>query len=286
MKKYFCFGGTNIDIQALIADKVAMYESNPSKVRITYGGVARNIARAIGNFAFCELVSAFSHSSLFVPLLEDLHSHNVSTSLSKIYGDEGNSLYIDIVDKDGVLVGASDMSLVERLAPKDLEEACALTSGNDIIILDTNLSHAAFEYILTHAKGYKAVDAVSSKKLSRVLDLMHLADLVKVNTFECEMLKGTAINDCIITKGNGAIVRYLGKTYSLSHRTVEAVNPTGCGDTFFGTFLANLEKGTENALTLAVKAATASALSIEAVPSKEEIDGIDEAALGIVWEKR
>lgn len=286
MVRYFVFGGTNIDMQAIIAGKVRPYESNPSKISVTFGGVGRNIARSIANSEPCYFISAFSNSPLFLPLIEDLKNHHIDLSYSKIFNDQGSSIYLDLIDQDGVVVGASDTGLVERLNPEDFRSVCNLTSDNDIIVLDTNLNHESLEYILTHSKGYKVLDAVSSKKLERAKDLLKYVDLIKVNQFEFASIKDELIHDYIKTMGSSVLAKINGKTYAFHHQTVKAINPTGCGDTFFGAYLSNISHGIESAFTEAVKAATASALTIEAVPEKEEIDKIRDEDLEIVWETK
>jgi len=230
-----------------------------------------------------ELISAVSRSPLFGSLLSDLHDHNVGTHMIISDPSMDNSIYLDIIDERGVVIGASDTKLAEKIKKEDLIEAMMLITKDDVVIVDTNLPHDVIKYILTHSKGYNCMDAVSSKKLEKVLDLLECVDLLKVNEYEYAVAKDYLINDYIITKGNGATVHIGEFNYSFTHDTVSPVNPTGCGDTFFATFIVNMKKGIKEALIEAVRAATASALSLNAVPEMEEIKKIDVSKLNIVW---
>ena len=280
--KYYVFGGTNLDLNAKLDTPVALHESNPCEAKFTYGGVGRNIARAIGNYDFCYFISAFNNSPLMSSLIEDLHFHNVDTTLSKTFITDANSIYINIIDNNGLVVGASDMGLIDKLKISHVKEAISLTREDDIIICDTNLSPQILEYILTHSKGYKVIDSVSSKKLKKVKDIASKFDLIKCNQYEKEMIDLTNM-DYIVTYGDGFTVKYQGTKLSCHHKLVNLVNPSGCGDTFFGTFLSNIKKGLKEALTLSIKAASASALTKESVPTLDEINSIKEDELDIRW---
>lgn len=285
MRKYFIFGGANIDIQAMLSSKARLAESNPSSIKTTFGGVGRNIARAIANYNSCYFISAFSKSTLFIPLLDDLNQHSVNTTLSKVFKNKDTSMYIDIVDEDGVVIGASDMSLIESLKKEDVKEAVLKTEDNDIIVVEANLPYDVLEYILKNAKGYKIMDAVSSKKMGKVKELLILTDLIKLNNLEYNMLKDTKINDYIITYGNALEIKIGGEKYHITHNKVHSLNPTGCGDTFIGTFAANINNGLKLAIIESIKAAAASALILESVPSKEDINKITVDDLSIVFEE-
>ena len=278
----YVFGGVNIDFLIKIEDKVRMYESNPSKITLKAGGVGRNIARAIGNFKTCELISAFPNH-LYENIIKDLNKHNVSTKYSKIMTSSKNSIYVDVVDSDGVVLGAADMSVIDKITKDDILKVTPLTSDEDIIVIDTNFSYDIVKFILDNTKGYKVLDAISSKKLEKVKDLVECFDLVKVNSFEYEInntLPGWTVN------GSGIkIIDNNKERVSISHRVLKAVNPNGCGDTLLGTYLANMDLGDFDAFKLAIVASAASSQTDEAVPTIKEIVKMNESELDIVWKE-
>ena len=281
----YVFGGVNIDFLIKIEDKVRMYESNPSKITLKAGGVGRNIARAIGNFKTCELISAFPNH-LYENIIKDLNKHNVSTKYSKIMTSSKNSIYVDVVDSDGVVLGAADMSVIDKITKDDILKVTPLTSDEDIIVIDTNFSYDIVKFVLDNTKGYKVLDAISSKKLEKVKDLVGCFDLVKVNSFEYEIIKDIKTKRVLLTTGSGIkIIDNNKERVSISHRVLKAVNPNGCGDTLLGTYLANMDLGDFDAFKLAIVASAASSQTDEAVPTIKEIVKMNDSELDIVWKE-
>ena len=279
----YVFGGVNIDLLIRIKDGVRMYESNPAHITVIDGGVGRNIARAIGNYKPCELVSAFPND-LYKKMIEDLNKHNVSTKYSKFLSNDNSSMYVDVIDDSGVVLGASDMSVIEEIDELDVAKALSLTKDEDTIIVDTNLNYKTIEYIAKNSKGYKILDAVSSKKLEKVVNLIKLFDLVKVNNIEYDYIKDNPSKKVLRTTGNGLEIIENGKrVLTFTHKTLKPVNPNGCGDTFLGTYIANIDKGDIKALKLAIVASAAASQINSAVPTLDEINNIDESELEIRW---
>lgn len=282
--KYYVFGASNIDIYALLDNNAVMHESNPSKITIEYGGVGRNIARAISNYKEVNFISAFSDSLLFKGLIEDLKSHNVSIDMSK-YVHDNDSMYLSISDKSGMVIGASSMSLFDELKVEDLKYPLSLIKEDDIIVVDTNNKETT-EYIINNTKAYKVLDAVSSIKLSKVKELIDKIDLIKLNNYEYEALGMELKNDYIITTGNGGIIKYKNKKVKFRHNITSEKNTNGCGDTFLGTFIATIGKGLNTAITEAVKSAYASSLISKSVPDKSLINNINLSELNLVIEEQ
>ena len=281
----YVFGGVNIDLLIKINGNARMHESNPSKITFKDGGVGRNVARAIGNYKPCELVSAFPNH-LYQNIIKDLNSNNVSTKYSKIMSSGKRSMYIYVVDDNGVVIGASDMKIIEEISPEDVSLPVSLTSDSDIVIVDTNLSYDTVEYIVKNANGYKILDAVSSKKLEKVLDLVPLFDLVKVNKIEYEFIKDNPSKKVLLTTGDGLrIIEDEKEILSFTHKTLKPVNPNGCGDTLLGTYVANLDKGDIEAFKIAIIASAASSQTDDATPTLEEINKMNESELKIVWKE-
>lgn len=281
MNNYYVFGGNNIDIQAF-TKKANLYESNPSSIKITFGGVGRNIARAIGNYKSCIFVSVFSNTQFSKALRNDLEMHNVDTSKSLIINENKDSIYLDIVSAEGLLVGASDTSLIEQMMPSDIQSVIQKIDDNDYVVVDTNLNRDCFEYILKQSKGYKIVDAVSKTKLEKIKDLLLYSNLIKVNNYEKEALEDVKYNNAIVTYGNALDIFMDGKRYHISHKLNETLNPTGCGDTLLGTFISNLDSsGIMTAIKEVVRAAACSVKILDSVPTKEEIEKESIDALNI-----
>ena len=60
MAKLYCIGGTTIDLVGRPYQKLNLYDSNPGQVKLSLGGVARNIAEnAVKMNAEVYLMSLF-----------------------------------------------------------------------------------------------------------------------------------------------------------------------------------------------------------------------------------
>ena len=95
-------------------------------------------------------------------------------------------------------------------------------------------------------------------------------DILLPNEEEFELLSTTPAHICIVTKGAAGVDLYIEgiKTNSFEAEKVSAVDPTGAGDAFAGSLVANLSLGEElnSAIALATKTAGNAVTSIGARP--------------------
>ena len=96
-------------------------------------------------------------------------------------------------------------------------------------------------------------------------------DILLPNEEEFELLSTTPAHICIVTKGAAGVDLYIEgiKTNSFEAEKVSAVDPTGAGDAFAGSLVANLSLGEElnSAIALATKTAALAVTTIGARPT-------------------
>ena len=278
----YVFGGINLDIVAKVAGNVRMNESNIANVSLKAGGVGRNIARAIGNFTLCEFLTCVPNS-LYNPIIKELEDNNVSLKYSKFLNDESSlNIYIDVLDDKGVVLGACDTKALNMYSINDIKNILEIINDNDVVVIDANIPELA-EYITYHTKGFKILDAVSSIKLQRIKHIVKDIDFIKVNNFEFEIIKEILPKNYLITTGNGGQIVFNGENLIFKHKELIPINPTGCGDTFLGTFIGNMNLPLKDAISLSIKAAAVSSQSLDAVPTKKQIDDYNIKELEIKW---
>lgn len=273
---YYVFGGANIDIEAFINYKARSNESNISSITKVFGGVARNIARAIGNYKNTYFVSVFNTSSEFKDLMKDLSEHNVDLRYSQVLDTDRQSTYLSINDVDGLVIGASDMTLLDLLDYNKLNEVIKNITDDDIVVVDAN-SYELAKFVAINSKGHLFFDSVSSKKMEKCLDFIDKFEVVKANNEEYEKLKHLNLNNLLIT--GGGYVEFNG--VKIKHNMLAPINTSGCGDTLYGTFIANYDKGIAEALKLGVIAGATSSQIKRTVPNRDEIDSLDKSLLAI-----
>lgn len=277
----YCIGGANIDLNIKLDSKARLKESNPATIKKSFGGVSRNIAKAISLYNTCKYISIVPDEEDYHNLIKDLSDSGIDTSLVKFIKGK-TSLYVDFIDDNGLLIGASDMSAVEEINIDFIKSLNLNINDEDIIVLDTNLKAETIDYVCSNYKGLKVLDAVSSKKLEKVLNVIPKLDLIKVNLDEYEYVKDIKGLNLLITSGN--VVGLLYKEYDLivKHNYLSLVNPNGCGDTLFGVFISLMDNGIEEALYNAVIAGASASQTEDSVPSLELINKT-KGELDIKW---
>ena len=84
MSNIYIIGGANIDITGISINSLIMHDSNPSNIKISFGGVARNIAEncaVVGKKVYFSKVC--SNDVFGESLRRDLINKGIDISLSK-----------------------------------------------------------------------------------------------------------------------------------------------------------------------------------------------------------
>jgi pseudouridine kinase len=191
-------GGANIDIQGFPRRRLRMGDSNPGSVRVSAGGVGRNIAENLARLGhkvcFISVFGDDEHSRL---LFDSLEGVGVDTTRSITLEGHAASLYLCILDVDGALhVAVSDMEIIERLDATALGDRADVLTNADLCVCDANLSSQALESaIALSGKVPVLLDTVSVAKAARASDSVGQCFAVKPNRSEIEVLSGIAIGD-------------------------------------------------------------------------------------------
>ena len=134
-------GGVNVDIGGQSYAPLVARDSNPGRVRISLGGVGRNIAHNMSLLGVdVRLLTAFG---------DDLHAQRVAASCGELGIDISHALqvpggttstYLFLNDVDGdMALGLSDMDICERITPAYLASNLSLLNNAQVIVADTNI---------------------------------------------------------------------------------------------------------------------------------------------------
>lgn len=247
MSKVYVIGGANLDIFAASYKDLIIKDSNPSKISFEKGGVARNIVENLANFGIPSyFISAISNDAFGKDIKESLEKKGVDFSYSVISKSHPTSVYLAILNKDDMYLGASDMSILEELNPSFLNKLKDVIKEDDYLIFDTNLTIENIEFIVNNLKGIKIVDAISANKAIKLNSVLNKLDVLKVNKLELNALNpniddlNTQITS-VIDKGvkkllvTGKDELYVvdknsTKHYKHNNYNPNPVNVTGAGD--------------------------------------------------------
>lgn len=283
-------GGANIDIQGFPQNTLINRDSNPGKVRLSLGGVGRNIAE---NIAKLEI-----RTKLICPLGDDVYGKKISEdcilsgidmSHSIVFKGANSSTYLSITDHMGDMeVAISDMDILEQLTVEIIKEKAHVIENSSCIVVDTNLTEEVLYHLL---KDYKNkdffLDTVSTSKAMKVSDFIGSFHTIKPNRLEAEKLSGMKIRDdhdlrkaseYFLKKGVKNVYISLGEEgvyYSDGEASgtfkipsVKVISATGAGD----AFMAGLVYGYLNDFKIEESTKFASAAAVLALSHENTIN--------------
>ena len=246
-------------------------------------GINQSIAIAKAN-GQVKHVGAVGNDSSWV--LSEIEKLGVNTPcISRLDCATGHAIIF--VNQEGENLIVIEGGANQQLTKTEIDEA--LSSANpvqDWVLFqnETNLT----EYLAQKAKsaGYKLVYSAAPFKAEIVENILPMIDLLAVNEIEAAALAdhlNVPLNEIpvpqlLITKGSkGSVLKVGEEQFAQDAISVDALDTTGAGDTFLGSFLANYCEGTD-AETALKYAAHASALQVTkagaatAIPSQSEVE--------------
>ncbi|MGN1406318.1 MAG: carbohydrate kinase family protein [Erysipelotrichaceae bacterium] len=285
----YVFGGANLDIYAKVKnDSVILYDSNPSDISFSFGGVGRNILDNIANLeAKPYFVSVFSSDPYGREMYEALNNKGVHLQYSKIVDNRPTASYIAVLNSKDMYVACSDTSILDEMDYNQLSLLVNVIKDDDYLIFDANLNEEIIDYICNNLKGIKVFDAISTSKVMKINNLLDRIDIVKLNRLEAEALSGIKIENeadikeaarilmhrglkkFLISSGNTvySIDEHKALSYSHHAQRENPVNVTGAGDALLGNYIFALSqnKSEDEAVAFGLSAAILTVDDINAV---------------------
>ncbi len=244
-------GGANIDIGGRSSAPLVAADSNPGTVRISLGGVGRNIAHNMALLG-CDV-------RMLTVLGDDLYAQKLAASCGELGIDISQSLqvpgaatstYLFLAGPDGnMALAVNDMGIYRHMTPAYLQSRRALLDNAQLIVLDTNPPEETIRWLCENVKVPIFVDPVSTVKAVKLVPVLGRLHTLKPNRLEAELLSGVSITDeaglrraaqVLLDTGLRRVFISLGRdgVYAADHREAvhvpcrpgKMVNTTGCGD--------------------------------------------------------
>lgn len=198
-KRVVLVGGANTDVIGLAGGKLVPRDSNPGHVRLSSGGVARNIAENLARLgAATHLITAFGADHNARELAEECRSAGIDVQASVVAGELPGSVYLAIHDEGGdMAVAINDMRALERLTVEELStsERRTLLDSADLVIADANVPAEALDWLVRSVCSPVLVDPVSVAKAPRVAPLLPFLAAVTPNASEAGVLLGREVRN-------------------------------------------------------------------------------------------
>ena len=190
-------GGVNMDIGGRPHGKLVGADSNPGQVRMSLGGVGRNIAHNMALLGVdVRMLTAFG---------DDMNAQRVAASCGELGIDISHCLtvpggatstYLFIADEHGdMALAVSDMEIYRHLTPTFLNSRQALLNNAQLVVMDTNLPAESLAWLAEHVKVPLFCDPVSTAKAEKLRPILGRLHTLKPNRLEAELLSGVKICD-------------------------------------------------------------------------------------------
>ena len=190
-------GGVNIDIGGRPFQKLERRTSNPGQVKVSLGGVGRNIAhnlRLLGTRV--KLFTAFGDDIYASQIEGSCARLGIDVSHARILKDGATSVYLFISDEEGDMDAAvADMRICEAITPKYLEGQMDIINDAGVLVLDTNLPEESVRFLTENSKVPIFADPVSMAKSEKLIPCLGRIHTLKPNKNEAEKLSGVRITD-------------------------------------------------------------------------------------------
>ena len=251
-------GGVNVDIGGRSFAPLVAQDSNPGTVRLSLGGVGRNIAHNLALLGTdVHLLTAYG---------DDLYGERVAASCSELGIDLSHALriaggatstYLYLTDHRGEMaLAVSDMEICKKITPSYLSSQLPLLQNAQVVVADANLSAESLEFLAENCAAPLFVDPVSTAKAQKLRPILGKIHTLKPNRLEAELLSGVPIRSeqdleraadvltemglhrMFISLGSQGVYAAMGsERLRLPNLPGQMVNTTGCGDAFMAALV-------------------------------------------------
>lgn len=291
-------GAACLDIKGHVSGPVHPGTSNPGRVRISIGGVARNIAENLARLGTrTTLLAVVARDPFGEQIVKHTGAAGVDVSQVLFSRDQRTSAYLAIVDGEGNLTAAvDDTATTAELTPRYVYRRRRLFRAARMVVVDANTPVATAQTVLRIAQHYRVpvcLDPVSYELARRYRELIGQFHLLTCGQVEAEALleqpvrsrrEATAAARRLVSTGTAVALISLGGggvVYATTENSgyvpalrCPIVDPTGAADALTATVIYGLVNGfsLDEAVWLGVSAATVTLQSTETVRSDLSLD--------------
>ena len=290
-------GGVNMDVGGRSFGPLIGQDSNPGRVRMSLGGVGRNIAHNLSLLgADVHLLTAFG---------DDVSAQKVAASCGELGIDISHALqvpggttstYLYIAGPSGDMeLAVADMEIYEHVTPAFLASRAALLNTAQLVVVDTNIPAPSIRWLAENCTAPLFADPVSTTKAEKLRPILGRLHTLKPNRLEAELLSGVSITDVdsagraaealletglrrvfISMGGDGVLAADHSGQIHVPCIPGKMVNTTGCGDAFMAAIAWAYLEGTdlEGTARAGLAAASIAMESGETINPSMSVEGI------------
>ena len=228
-------GASIMDIFGFSTSNYRAYNSTPGKIKMSFGGVCRNIAENSARIGInTKFLSVLGDDECGKSILE--HSREIGYNMedSMIIKGASTPTYLAILDENGEMVSAiSDMKSLNAMTEEFIDSKKELIKNAKYVVVDSD-NPKILSYILKNFSKETnfILDPVSAEKATWVKDMIKDFHTIKPNRPEAEILAGFPIKDTedLIRASNYFLSLGIKKVYiSLDSEGIFYNNGKQCG---------------------------------------------------------
>lgn len=188
-------GGVNIDICGKSTNPLIPCDSNPGTVRLSLGGVGRNIAHNLALLgAKVKLLTALGDDLYAQQVRESCDTLGIDLSHARTVPNGATSTYLVLTQPDGdVALALCDAEISHEITPAYLQEKLDVLNGAKAVVVETNLTQEALGFLAEHCTAPIYADPVSVTKAEKLRPILPKLCGIKPNKLETELLTGLKI---------------------------------------------------------------------------------------------
>jgi pseudouridine kinase len=249
-------GSAGLDLVGRSNAPLQLGTSNPGRMRMSRGGVARNVAENLARLGTeVMLITAVGSDRQGQRLLEETAATGVNVDHCLLVEEEPTSFYLAVLDEEGNLeVGIDDMRVIASIPPEHLRERRGLFKRAAAVFIDANLPEKTLRAAISLAFRSKtpvAADPTSVQLAAGLCPYLDRLWLITPNEAEAGALcphpvphadRDSAIDAArhLVAQGVGIAIITMAE-FGVGYATVdtsghipavktEIVDPTGAGD--------------------------------------------------------
>jgi len=197
-KTAIVIGAACVDIRGQAHQALVPGTSNPGTIRLTSGGVGRNIAEALGRLGVpVSLISAVGDDTWGQDVLRQTAAGGADVSQVLICPGVRTAAYLVVLDENAQrVVSIDNMELIRRVDGRYLSDRRHLFADAGMVVIDGNLSTSALQSLFRLSARYQfplALDPTSAVLAERLRKHLHRFYLVTPDIAEAEVLSGMSI---------------------------------------------------------------------------------------------
>ncbi|BEP28337.1 carbohydrate kinase family protein [Helicovermis profundi] len=247
-------GASVVDIFGFSSSRYRPYNSTPGRVKMSFGGVCRNIAENLARVGVnTKFISILGDDEKGKSILEHSKIIGYDMSDSLILENGGTPTYLAILNECGEMVSSiADMKSIGELNTEFIDSKADIIINSEYTFLDSD-DPEILEYILTTFKDKTkfVLDPVSAEKANNIKHLIHHFHTIKPNRHEAEIILGFKLDSEEELNNAGKYFRKMGvknifisldedgiyymnseKSGIIKAENVTVKNVTGAGDSF------------------------------------------------------